>query len=386
MSHTEIAVRWLLDGTGKARENIVVHIEDQHFADFEQRRTADSHTVMVPAIVNAHTHAELSDVTTPFPAGATFPDWIRRVIHHRQNRPDPPAALRRGFELLDQSGAVRVADTVPAVLAADQAPAPGVIRFVEYIGLTPDRIQEAMQHAGAITALPQIGISPHAPYSVAPALLEHLVHLAASANVPVMMHVAETREEIELLEQGTGPFATMLQNLGLWEDSWFPSMSVLDTLATLSKAPRGLLAHGNYLEDAEIDFLATCPQLSVVYCPRTHAHFRHSAHPFRKLLERGINVCLGTDSLASNPDLNIWREAAFIARHDTVSEMDILRLATLNGSQALTGTPDRIRLQAPASFTVLEPTQSPAGSSLFERYVPVGGWLDGAPLRRHASG
>jgi cytosine/adenosine deaminase-related metal-dependent hydrolase len=93
-----------------------------------------------------------------------------------------------------------------------------------------------------------------------------------------------------------------------------------------------LLAHCNYLSpDTQFQ-----PQHSVVYCPRTHAAFLHPTHPFREFLKRGVRVCLGTDSLASNPDLDILAEARFVhARHPDFPGDQLLRMVTLSGSEAL---------------------------------------------------
>jgi cytosine/adenosine deaminase-related metal-dependent hydrolase len=94
--------------------------------------------------------------------------------------------------------------------------------------------------------------------------------------------------------------------------------------------------HGNYLNDTEIDYIASRPHLTVVYCPRTHAYFGHSPHPWLRLLERGASVAIGTDSRASNPDLSLWRELCFLRDHfPNVDPRTLLKLGTVNGAQAL---------------------------------------------------
>jgi cytosine/adenosine deaminase-related metal-dependent hydrolase len=97
-----------------------------------------------------------------------------------------------------------------------------------------------------------------------------------------------------------------------------------------------LVIHGNYLDAVEFDWLQNHPQVSVVYCPRTHAYFQHAPHPWREMLERGINVALGTDSRGSNPDLSLWREMQFLAT--TFPDVDparILAMGTRRGAAAL---------------------------------------------------
>ena len=152
------------------------------------------------------------------------------------------------------------------------------------------------------------------------------------------MHLAESREELELLASGTGPFRRLLEDLGVWSPEVFPGgWRSLDYLQRLADAPAALVIHGNYLDREEVDFLADHrANMSLVYCPRTHAYFRHERYPLAEMLERGVNVALGTDSRASNPDLNMRAEMHFAAHaHPEIPPAKILEMATLCGARAL---------------------------------------------------
>ena len=114
------------------------------------------------------------------------------------------------------------------------------------------------------------------------------------------------------------------------------SRRILDDLRELARSRCALVIHGNYLSDEEIDFLAGQPQLTVVYCPRTHHFFGHKGHPWRRLLERGINVAIGTDGRGSNPDLSIWNELRFLAEaNPEIDPTELLSLATLKAARGL---------------------------------------------------
>jgi cytosine/adenosine deaminase-related metal-dependent hydrolase len=183
-----------------------------------------------------------------------------------------------------------------------------------------------------------LGLSPHAPYSVHPVLLRQLAALSAARNVPLAFHLAESPEEIELLRSGAGPLRQLLEDLGVWEPSAIArGTRPLDYLRIVSAASRTLVIHGNYLDDAEIEFLAGHrDRMAVVYCPRTHAWFGHAEYPLARMLASGVTVALGTDSRASSPDLSILaeiREAA--GRHPEVDRPVILELATLRAARAL---------------------------------------------------
>jgi cytosine/adenosine deaminase-related metal-dependent hydrolase len=145
------------------------------------------------------------------------------------------------------------------------------------------------------------------------------------------IHLAESLAELQLLREHAGPFAEFLKELGVWDPAGLVA-NADELLAILREAPTVLFAHGNYLSpDAAI-----ARGQSVVYCPRTHAAFGHAPHPLAALLRRGVRVALGTDSLASNPDLDMLAEARFVhARHPDVSGAALLRMLTLSGAEAL---------------------------------------------------
>ena len=167
------------------------------------------------------------------------------------------------------------------------------------------------------------------------------------------MHLAETEAELELLAEGTGEFRELLEEFGLWREGLFGGgKRPMQYLETLAEAPAPLIVHGNYLDDAELRFLAARPHMTLIYCPRTHAAFGHREHPWRRLLELGGSVAIGTDSRASNPDLSVFAELQFLAeRHPDVSHLKLLELATTNGRRSLMGCDDETA--EPENFTVI---------------------------------
>ena len=184
----------------------------------------------------------------------------------------------------------------------------------------------------------QPALSPHAPYSVHRELLSAVVALSAAEQVPIAMHLAESREELELLRHGTGPLRTFLEEIGAWDAAAIPSGSrPIDYLRLLASAHRALVIHGNYLDDEETAFLAAnAERMSVVYCPRTHDWFAHCAYPLEKMLAAGVTVALGTDGRGSSPDLSLLSEMRFAARQHPAVPLDrILQLGTVLGAKAL---------------------------------------------------
>ena len=340
---------------------------------------------IIPQLVNSHTHLEFSNLRVPLEPSNDFPGWIRSLIQHRRERTESTQtrisrgileSLQHGVRVL---GEIVTEDWHNTLLTSDSSSSPNsnsvaeadldssrqknaltIVMFKEFLGLDASRSQEiqaeAMLHVRELqsSTIPPISqtnvncvpaFSPHAPYSIHPDLFSTLCTTAKECTVPVAMHLAETKAERVLIQQGVGPFQTLLEELGVWHKGLFPTGSLLDYLKQLIEVPYGLVIHGNDLNDEEIQFLAKSQsqrdskdpfRTTVVYCPRTHAYFHHDPHPWQQLLSLGIPVALGTDSRSSNPDLSIWKELQWILQDQpAVSPSQMLDLVTLNGSKAL---------------------------------------------------
>jgi cytosine/adenosine deaminase-related metal-dependent hydrolase len=313
---------------------------------------------ILPGLVNAHTHLEFSDLQRPLgQPDMAFPDWIRTVVAHRRNVGDSLRESHQLAERVDHSaaglseslrgGVTTLGEIATAAWSAEpfsRSPLASTV-FLELIGLRreliEDRLASAKRHLLSASANAgqtwRAGISPHAPYSVHPELFARCIELARQAGAPLAFHLAESREELELLQGGAGPFRELLTELGAWDPSAIPhGTRPLDYLKPLAHAPRALVIHGNYLVDDEIAVLTEhAATMSLVYCPRTHAYFGNDPYPLARLLDAGVTVALGTDSRASNPDLSLLAEMRHVAASGKISLATVLRLGTLNGAKAL---------------------------------------------------
>ncbi|MDA1162547.1 MAG: amidohydrolase family protein [Planctomycetota bacterium] len=353
-----LLARWIFPVDQPPIERGVVEISDGVISAVEPLPgQTDSNTLdlgnvaIVPGLVNAHAHLEFSNLDSPIEPALPFTSWIGRLLAHRRERAGSLADYTR-------AGSVEAAATgstlVGDIVTGDWFPGcvsdggPSIVAFRELIGLLPDQEAPqldiarqhivdclAAQHAGHHRLLP--AISPHAPYSVSLDLFHRLVNLAAAEDVPLCIHLAETRAELELLNSGTGEFFDMLTRFDLWRPGIIPKHTrPLDYLLPLGELPHSLIAHGNYLADDEIDFLATHPNVTTVFCPRTHAFFDHADHPWERLLDAGASICIGTDGRSSNPDYSLWSEMQFLARQVTPDRLSqILEMGTLRGSRSL---------------------------------------------------
>ncbi|HEY7311070.1 MAG TPA: amidohydrolase family protein [Gemmataceae bacterium] len=370
-----LSARWLLPVSGPPIAGGGLTIAGERIVAVEPagERPVDvdlGEVAVLPGLVNAHTHLDLTGLRGRCPPSADFTGWLRQVIAHRRSvAPEQiEADIRAGL-----AESLRFGTTLLGDISGDggswdvlvKAPLRAVV-FREMLGLPEARASEAWERldrwleSRSATPTCRPGVSPHAPYSVRSSLF----FAASIRSVPVAVHVAETAAEQELLMLCRGPFVSFLRDL----DVWAPDGLVEDTdhvLRLLTGLSPTLLVHGNYLPPDS----AIPPNASIVYCPRTHAAFGHPPHPFRDFLARGVRVALGTDSLASNPDLSILAEMRFLhERRPDVPGDVLLRMATLTGAEAL-GWAD-------------ETGSLDAGKSADLVVVPLAGGENGDPHQR----
>jgi len=383
---TTLRARWVIPVSGPPIDGGYVSFRNGRIVAVGSRQSEGEVTdlgdvAIMPGLVNAHTHLEFSDLPAPLgEPGMPLPDWIRTVVARRRaatsgatnavgspGSSTPAVAVRQGIEESLRCGVTTIGEIATSDwrAAVGAGPMPLVRMFYELIAARRERVPAALQTAEGFLAatgregiLP--GLSPHASYTVHPELLDGLVALAQRQDrqkVPLAMHLAESPEEMELLATGGGPFAQMLRDFDAWEPDG-RLRTIGDYLRRLSAAPRAVVVHGNYLSDDDITFLAERrATMSVAYCPRTHSYFGHKPYPLAKLLERGVSMALGTDSRASNPDLDLLAEMRHVhAKHPDISPEQIVALGTGAGARAL-GLEDQVGTLGPgkaASLAIVE--------------------------------
>lgn len=341
-----LRARWLFPVEQSPLEGGTITIRGERIEAIDARPPGSpdldlGNVAILPGLVNAHTHLDLSGLRGQLPPGDDFTAWLRGVIRHRRNLTPPQveAAIQAGLAESLVHGTTLIGDIAgqglswPLVAAA---PLWSVV-FYELLGLPKDRARQAWSAARAwlrdhpATATCHPGLSPHAPYSVRAALFRTVATCARHRHLPVAIHLAESAAELELLQRHQGPLRDFLADLGVWDAGGL--VRRLEDLPRMfaDTAPTAFV-HGNYLASST----TIAPGGTVVYCPRTHAAFGHAPHPLRRLLAAGVRVSLGTDSLASNPDLDVLAEARFAHRHHPeIPGAVVLRMATLAGAEAL---------------------------------------------------
>jgi len=305
---------------------------------------------VMPALTNAHTHLELSWMHGRVPRADRFTEWVRDML--RTRRGDPPAddtvlmSMQQAIEELRASGTGLVGDvsnSLVSVAPLRESSLKGVV-FHELLRLTgadADAVLEqgldAVKRCGASVTVP-VSLAPHAPYSVSPRLFQGI--RAAQERTPFLpssIHLAESPEEVELLATGDGPWRRLLQELGAWDPDWIAPrtdpVSYLDQMKVLNS--RLLVVHGVQLDDGGLQRLKS-RGATVVTCPRSNDYVGVGCPPVERFYQSGVPVAIGTDSLASNNDLNLFSELELLHRlAPSVAPAALLESATLTGARAL---------------------------------------------------
>jgi cytosine/adenosine deaminase-related metal-dependent hydrolase len=349
--------------------------------------------VIMPGLVNAHTHLEL----THFPswkirkdidyAPRTYVDWVIQVIKIKRSltSQELELSLREGFRISLESGTTALGEILSdRSLLPLYAGTPFAGRiFFEALGQDPvqcplqlERIGEALDAFPCGNLLP--GLSPHAPHTLSTAFLQGIKALADKRSLPVAIHVAESREEAAFLHDTSGKIAELLYPFVHWENYLPPPqrttpVAYLDRLGALDE--RTAAVHCVQINGADAEILKR-RGASVVICPRSNEKLDVGKAPVHLLKKTGIPLALGTDSLASNDSLSMWDEMRFVrqAFPGVFTPGEILEMATLQGARAI-----RVEMEAGslekgkrADFLVVDPGQFPSLAELPEALLEEG--------------
>lgn len=308
---------------------------------------------LLPGLVNAHCHLDYTDMAGQIPPPRSFCDWIKCITTEKAqwDEADYLKSWQAGAAMLLRSGTTTVGDVevMPQLLPRLWAATPlRVCSFLEMTGIRSRR-SPAELVAESLATLARLpvgrcwgGLSPHAPYSTLPELLRLSARAARQQRLPLTTHLAESEAEFEMFRHGRGEMFDWLQR-SQRDMRDCDGVSPIQHAARATLLSRRLLAiHVNYLAPGDADLLAR-RGASVVHCPRSHAYFGHAEFPRRQLAKAGVNVCLGTDSLASvrcraghTVELSLFDELrAFATAHPGVRPSALLEMVTVNGARAL---------------------------------------------------
>ena len=337
---------------------------------------------ILPGLVNAHTHLELSGLAGEVPPAASMPAWVCALLAKRRVEPPPAGPVLAAIAEARRAGTALVGDvsnSLATVAPLAASPLAAVV-FHELIGFKPrDAGATVAEAARALDDHPggpdvRVSLAVHAPYSCAPELFRAVRawlerHPAAVTSV----HLGESSEELRFLADGTGPWRELLEALHAWNPAWTPPgvdpVAYVDSLGFLDE--RVLAVHGVQLGEAALDRLAARGS-TLVTCPRSNRWVGAGAPPLDRFHRSGVRVAFGTDSLASVADLNLFAELAEARRlAPGVPARALLASATREGAAAL-GQADRFGTIEAGRRAALIAVEIPAGVTDVEEYLVTG--------------
>lgn len=363
-----------MDGS-PVNNGAVVVTEDRivDVGQFDQIRARNSGEIfdlgeraILPGLINAHCHLDYTCLRGKIPPQRSFTDWIRAINAQKSelSPEDYVASIKEGFAEAKRFGTTTIADLTAFPELIPDIPVP--IRtwwFAELIDIrAPEHANEIVDSAiESVRSSPEFaasspvskrfrrrgiaalqtaswGLAPHALFTASKNLFKRCEEIAEREHVLLTTHLAESREEMEMFREGSGPLYEFLEGIGRpMDDCGNKTPLQVFVGASGSRPLPWTVAHLNELTEGDFGLLQQFnPKFHIVHCPRSHDYFEHSPFELDRVRSLGFNVCLGTDSLASNDTLSLFDEMrAFQKQFPTVSGEEILKMVTANPARAL---------------------------------------------------
>jgi cytosine/adenosine deaminase-related metal-dependent hydrolase len=325
--------------TGKALE--VLTGEDGEVMDLGE-------VAVMPGLINAHCHLDYTLMRGAILPAKSFSRWVKRINALKRSLTDNDylRATQLGFEELRRNGVTTVLDIVSTPQIFPLLPRPPIRAwfFLELIDVRPrpwieDHVFGSwLFFSGNGDRLGGLGLSPHAPYTASAKMYEIALECSRSLNLLITTHVAESSQEYAMFAESSGELHDFLKQLGR------PMTDCGSTSPLRHLIENGLIghdcivAHLNELDDRDLEILSQTEwrNLNIIHCPKSHRFLHQKRFPLEALKERGLNICLGTDSLASNDSLNLFSEMRTAKKnYPTLSARELIEMVTIRPARAL---------------------------------------------------
>ena len=297
---------------------------------------------LLPGLINAHCHLDYTCLRGEIPRQKSFTDWIRAINAEKAKLSpgDYVRSINEGFAEAKRFGTTTIANLTafPELIERIQPP----IRtwwFAELMDVRdPGRANEIVDLAvEKLKVAKHWGLAPHAPFTASEKLYRRCEEAANEDFLRLATHLAESREEMSMFRDASGPLFQFMQEIARPMEDCGHETSLAHFTRHVDTEEPWLITHLNELAESDFDLLLGAkPNFHIIHCPRSHEYFGHSPFQFEKLCQLGFNICLGTDSLASNDDLNLFAEMrAFRKEFPNISPEEVLNMVTVNSAHAL---------------------------------------------------
>ena len=305
--------------------------------------------VLLPGLINAHCHLDYSMMRHAIDPPKSFTAWVRRINALKRSLDDDDylAAIGKGFAESKRWGTTTIGNVESFPELMLRLP-PSPLRtwwFHEMIDIR-HRLPTERALAGALSffaartrPLDFFGLSPHSPYTASATLYRLARECSAQLAMPLTTHVAESREELAMFRDKTGPLYEFLDGLQrpMADCGGHSPFTYLWRSGAIDAS--WILVHMNELVEEDFAILASLPRGEgphIVHCPGSHRYFQHTPFQYRRLHDLGVNLCVGTDSLASTHSLSLLEEVRGLQRTNPwMTPEQLLRTVTVNPARAL---------------------------------------------------
>jgi len=327
---------WIENGIVEIRSGRIVDVRSLGKKSPQSRMVDHGGGILMPPLVNCHTHLTLSALKDRVDKSSGFLAWTKSLLNEREkvSAKEAMEATKKALLSMKRSGVGCVGEFGPRFGVRELLGDAGIQGIVWREFLGEDReVPSLSGEPGEIRE----SYAGHGPHTTSPILLRKLKVACKERGLPFSIHLAESKEEVDFLEKGRGPWADFLKERGIDFSKW----------GSLGKRPvrlaheLGLLdqdtvaVHLLQVEKGEIEILAESG-VFVCLCPRSNVALHGKVPSLEDFLKAGIRPCLGTDSLASGESLSVFDELRFLAeKFPNVSPSLLLEMATINGAKAL---------------------------------------------------
>jgi len=337
--------------------------------------------ILLPGLINAHCHLDYTMLRGQIPPQESFTDWIRAINAEKAKlaKKDYIASINEGLAESKRFGTTTVVNlTAFPELTAEIKETVRTWWFGELIDVrNPNQAGEIVDRAvRSLKSKNHWGLAPHAPFTASRQLFSAASEVSSKHNVPITTHVAESREEMQMFRDASGSLFDFLQSIRRPMDDCGGITPLSSLMQSHVVDERWILAHVNELTEADFDLVPRTKRFHIAHCPRSHTFFGHAPFAWRRLRALGLNICLGTDSLASNSSLSLFAEMRELLKKEPwLPPREVLAMATVNGADAI-GRADSLGRISPGCDADLIAIPSAAmGKNIFDAIVAFEGTI-----------
>lgn len=335
--------------------------------------------VLMPGLINAHCHLDYTMLRRAIQPPHGFTAWVQRLnaIKRSLRDEDYLDAIQRGFAELRKWGTTTVLniESFPELMSRIPPPPIRTWWFYEMIDVRK-RIttEELLDGAGIFFRkhadwLGGFGLSPHAPYTASAELYQLASACARQDGLLLTTHLAESIEEAAMFHRASGPLYDFMRSLGRDMSDCGRGSPLGLLLGQNLLGAEWIAVHMNELDEADFALLERHP-LHIVHCPASHRYFGHQPFPMDRLRGIGVNISLGTDSLASTDSLSLFEEMRNVCKtHPSISPFEVVKMVTRNPAAALRRPNDLGRIAPKARADLIALPIAPSAGSVFEEIV-----------------